>query len=64
MAWSVGGRLRKAGATALILVTAELSVGITAISSDLPIELAVAHNWLAGLLLLALLKIAALSQSK
>jgi cytochrome c oxidase assembly protein subunit 15 len=64
MAWSVGGRLRKAGATALILVTAELSIGITAISSDLPIELAVAHNWVAGLLLLVLLKIAALSQGK
>jgi len=64
MAWSVGGRLRKAGAIALILVTAEISIGITAISSDLPIQLAVAHNWVAGLLLLVLLKITALSQGK
>ena len=64
MAWSVGGRLRKAGAIALILLTAELSIGITAITSDLPIELAVAHNWVAGLLLLVMLKIAALNQGK
>lgn len=64
MAWSVGGRLRKAGAIALILVTAELSIGITAITSDLPIELAVAHNWAAGLLLLVMLKIKALNQGK
>ena len=64
MAWIVGGRLRKAGAIALILVTAELSIGITAIISDLPIELAVAHNWAAGLLLLVMLKIAALNQAK
>ena len=64
MAWIVGGRLRKAGAIALILVTAELSIGITAIISDLPIELAVAHNWVAGLLLLVMLKIAALNQDK
>lgn len=64
MAWSVGGRLRKAGAIALILVTAELSIGITAITSDLPIELAVAHNWVAGLLLLVMLKITALNQGK
>jgi len=64
MAWSVGGRLRKAGAIALILVTAELSIGITAITSDLPIELAVAHNWVAGLLLLVLLKIAAQNRNE
>jgi len=64
MAWSVGGRLRKAGAMALILVTAELSIGITAITSDLPIQLAVAHNWVAGLLLLVLLKITALNQGE
>ena len=64
MAWSVGGRLRKAGAIALILLTAELSIGITAITSDLPIELAVAHNWAAGLLLLVMLKVAALNQGK
>ncbi len=64
MAWSAGGRLRKAGAIVLILVTAELSIGITAITSDLPIQLAVAHNWVAGLLLLVLLKITALNQGK
>jgi hypothetical protein len=33
----------------------------SAIASDLPIGLAVAHNWVAGLLLLAMLKIVALN---
>jgi heme A synthase len=35
---------------------------VTAVLSSLPIGLAVAHNWLAGLLLLALLKLLALSR--
>jgi cytochrome c oxidase assembly protein subunit 15 len=44
----------------LVFVTLEFSVGIAAILSSLPIGLAVAHNWLAGLTLLALLKLMAL----
>ena len=64
LAWRTGGRLRKAGGMALILVAAEFSIGISAIASDLPIGLAVAHNWVAGLLLLVILKIKALTQSK
>lgn len=43
------------------LVVAEFLVGGAAIVSDLPMTLAVSHNWLAALLLLALLKLLALS---
>jgi cytochrome c oxidase assembly protein subunit 15 len=39
------------------LVTFEFLIGITAILTSLPIGLAVAHNWFAGLLLLSLLKL-------
>jgi len=63
MAWKSNGRMRVAGTFTLLLVLMEFSIGIAAIASDLPIGLAVAHNWLAGLLLLAILKIAALNQS-
>ena len=63
MAWRVGGRLRVAGVTVLLLVAAEISIGIAAIAANLPIALAVAHNWVAALLLLALLRVASLNQS-
>ncbi len=49
--------------TVLILVTAEFSVGIAAIMKDLPIGVAVAHNWLAAVLLLGLLRLFALSRN-
>jgi cytochrome c oxidase assembly protein subunit 15 len=39
------------------LVFLEFAVGIAAVVAELPISLAVAHNWLAALLLLALLKL-------
>ena len=64
LARRAGGRLRMAGGVVLILVVAEFSIGIAAIASDLPIGLAVAHNWVAGLLLLVILKISALNQDK
>lgn len=57
----------KLGATAmavLILVAAEFSVGIAAIVAELPIGIAVAHNWLAAMLLLALLRLLALSRNQ
>jgi cytochrome c oxidase assembly protein subunit 15 len=63
MAYRAGGKLRVAGYAVLILVALEFSIGIAAILSGLPISLAVAHNWLAGLLLLALLKIVALNRA-
>jgi cytochrome c oxidase assembly protein subunit 15 len=50
--------------TVLILVTAEFSVGVAAIVTDLPIAVAVAHNWLAAILLLGLLRLLALSRNR
>lgn len=48
----------------MILVTAEFSVGVAAIFTDLPIAIAVAHNWLAAILLLSLLRLLALCTRK
>ena len=62
MAWRAAGRMRFVGGVVLLLVTLEFSIGVAAIASDLPIELAVAHNWLAGLLLLGMLKMVALNR--
>jgi cytochrome c oxidase assembly protein subunit 15 len=60
MAWRAGEALRFAGGLVLILVVAEFSIGIASVANGLPISLAVAHNWVAGLLLLVILKITAL----
>lgn len=49
------GSARRAGALIIGLVLAELAVGVASVLLGLPIGLAVAHNWLAALLLLALL---------
>jgi len=59
-AWQRG--LRAVGACLVVLLAAEMAVGITAIYMQLPIVLAVAHNWLAGLLLLCTLWLLALSR--
>lgn len=64
MAWRAGGRLRLAGGFVMALVAAEFSVGVASVASGLPIGLAVAHNWLAGLMLLLMLKITALEMYK
>jgi len=45
----------------IALLTFEFLLGITAILTSIPISLAVAHNWFAGLLLLSLLKLYALA---
>lgn len=45
-----------------ILLTAEFLVGVSSILTGLPIGLAVAHNWFAGLLLLSLLKLYTLAR--
>ena len=63
LAWRANNTLRIAGGIVLLLVLAEFSIGVAAIATDLPIGLAVAHNWLAGMLLLAMLKIVALNRS-
>jgi cytochrome c oxidase assembly protein subunit 15 len=54
--------LRIVGAVVLSVVILEFTVGVSAILTDIPIGVAVAHNWLAGILLLALLKLHAESQ--
>jgi cytochrome c oxidase assembly protein subunit 15 len=54
-----GARYRTTAIVILALVTLEFSVGIAAILTSLPISLAVAHNWLAGLILLSLLRLGA-----
>jgi cytochrome c oxidase assembly protein subunit 15 len=53
-------RLRRDRSLSFALVVAEAGVGIAAIMTDLPIALAVAHNWLAAILLLGLLRLLAL----
>jgi cytochrome c oxidase assembly protein subunit 15 len=55
------------GLTAILVVAvvaAEFSVGIAAILADLPIGIAVAHNWLAAILLLSLLRLLALCNNR
>ena len=63
MAWRANGRLRIAGIIVSLLVLIEFLLGIAAVASDLPIGMAVAHNWLAALLLLSVLKIVALNRN-
>lgn len=54
--------LRVVGSIVLSIVLIEFAVGVSAILTDIPIAVAVAHNWLAGILLLVLLKLHAESQ--
>ena len=53
---------RKMAHFALLLLLGEFGIGVAAIVTGLPISLALAHNILAGLLLLAMLKLLALSR--
>lgn len=64
LGWRAGGRLRNAGIVLVLLVALEFTIGIISVTSDLPIWLAVSHNWIAGLLLLALLRVVTLEQSQ
>lgn len=57
LAIRAGAAWRSTGFFIVVLVLLEFSVGITAVLSGLPIVLAVAHNWLAALLLLSLLRL-------
>lgn len=59
-----GGRLKPAGIAAIALVIFELALGVTAIMSALPIAVAVSHNWLAAILMLALLNLAAVKEPR
>jgi len=62
MAIREDSRYRTTAVVITILVSAEFLIGISTILTSLPISLAVAHNWFAGLLMLALLKLLALSR--
>jgi len=60
-AYMANPRFRPVALVIVLLVAAEFLVGVMSVVSGLPIALAVSHNWFAGLLLLALLKLLALS---
>jgi len=64
MAMRRAGASRRTGMVLLLLIVAEFTVGVLAVYKQLPIGLAVAHNWLAGLLLLAMLKLLSLQQRR
>ena len=51
--------LRPIGVFVCLVVAAEFSIGVAAVQSNVPIGFAVSHNWLAGMLLLGLLKLRA-----
>jgi cytochrome c oxidase assembly protein subunit 15 len=56
-----GGASRRTAVITGVLVSIEFCVGIASVLSGLPIALAVAHNWLAALLILSLLKLLSLN---
>lgn len=58
------GNTRRTAIVILVLLLAEFGIGVASVMTGLPITLAVAHNWLAALLLLALLKLLALGQER
>jgi len=58
------GETQRVASIALVLLLFELALGVTSVFNGLPIILAVAHNWLAALLLLVLLKMLALSHER
>jgi cytochrome c oxidase assembly protein subunit 15 len=62
-AFRAGADMRILGGAALALVAIEFLLGIAAILTGLPIGIAVAHNWLAALLLLMMLKLLAESRT-
>ena len=64
LAWKRGRELRIWAYVAMALVATEFLDGVSAILTGLPIAVAVAHNWLAALLLLALLKLLAEANTK
>ena len=62
-AWRENPAFRPIALLVLVLLAIEFGVGITSVLTGLPIAVAVAHNWFAGLLLLALLKLLAMTRS-
>jgi cytochrome c oxidase assembly protein subunit 15 len=58
-----GRDLRIVGFAVIALITIEFSLGVAAVVSGLPIGVAVAHNWVAGLLILTTIKLLSESQT-
>jgi cytochrome c oxidase assembly protein subunit 15 len=58
------GATQRVAIVILVLLLAEFGIGVASVMTGLPITLAVAHNWLAALLLLALLKLLALGRER
>ena len=50
-------RLLVVGAFVCLIVVAEMALGIASVRTDVPIAAAVSHNWLAGVLLLGLIRL-------
>lgn len=61
---AVAGRMGVTAVLVIVLVALEFSLGVAAILTDLPIGIAVAHNWLAAILLLGLLRLHALCRNR
>jgi len=59
-----GSRYRATAMLLLAIVLAEFTVGVAAILTELPIALAVAHNWLAAILLLSLIRLIATTRPR
>jgi cytochrome c oxidase assembly protein subunit 15 len=62
-AFRAGPDFKIVSITLIALVSIEFSLGLAAIVSGLPIGVAVAHNWIAGLLLLTTIRLLAESRS-
>lgn len=63
MATRAGRDFRLIGTLVLAVVILEFAVGVSAILTGIPIGIAVAHNWLAAILLLLLLQLLSESQT-
>lgn len=63
MATRAGRNFRLIGTLVLAVVILEFAVGVSAILTGIPIGIAVAHNWLAAILLLLLLQLLSESQT-
>jgi cytochrome c oxidase assembly protein subunit 15 len=57
LAMRTPGPCRGTGIALVLLLVVEFSIGLSSVLTELPIWLAVAHNWFAALLLLALLRL-------
>ena len=61
---ATAGRMGMTAVFVGVLAVLEVGVGVAAILTDLPIGIAVAHNWLAAILLLGLLRLLALCRNR